>query len=135
VTRLLRHRIRKIDLLFALVAPLLGILAALSTDRWCEGMEAGAQELRKSKEDLVRSAGLLDLHYRIYSRVGERAWENEVKPDFLMAITYATANSTGNPLPESRDVVEWVRANPSRARHLLEAAERAHLLRVGLLPP
>lgn len=126
MTRFYRLPFGKVDLLFVLAAPLTGVLCAFSTERWMDGLESGRVDLERSREDLVRSAGLFELHNAVYSRVGERAWENEVKPDFLRALTYATIADTGDILPEAQDIVFWVRKNPARAREMLERAEAAH---------
>jgi len=54
--------------------------------------------------------------------VGERVWEEQVKPQFLSDVTWATVRATGNLFPDARDLIDWVRANPEEARRLLKAS-------------
>ena len=112
----------KIDLIFVAVAFLIGVLIAYSIGRWIKSSDQGTAEMKLAKEELIRSAGLFDLHNRIYSEVGDQIWRERVRPEFMGAITYETVLATGNFLPDWRDVVEWVRENPERARDLLRAA-------------
>jgi hypothetical protein len=110
---------KKIDLLMTTVAIFLGMLTAYSSQCWMDGAEHGKAELRAAKEELVRSAGLLELHNQVYSKVGEHAWEAEVKPAFMSHITYATIRETGSIFPTATQVVEWVRTHPQEARRML----------------
>src|ERR1043165_7745942 len=92
----------------AIAAPLLGLLIAWSTGQWLDGLDQGTQQLDQSRQALVQSAGLMDLHNQVYSQVGETTWETRVKPDYLSAITRETIAATGNPMPSSQNVVDWV---------------------------
>lgn len=93
-----------------------------SVDRWFAAADRGREELATAKRELLVSAGLDALHHKVYAKVGERAWKDEVRPAFMSAVTWETVRATGKPLPEWEDIVAWVRANPQRARQLLEAA-------------
>lgn len=110
------------EIVVLLVALLAGVGSAASLDRWHAGLERGSVETVGAKEELLASADLRKLHHRIYEAVGERAWEERVKPDFLMAITAATVRETGDLFPDWRDVVGWVRRHPEEARRYLEGA-------------
>jgi len=99
-----------------------GMLAAWSTDQWLDAAELGDAEYQRLKIEFLNSADLMRLHNEIYQQVGERVWEEQVKPRFLSDVTWATVRSTGNLLPDARDLIEWVRANPEEARRLLKAA-------------
>lgn len=102
---------------------LIGILFAYSAKQWMNGIERGHSEVAKAKKDLIASAGFMELHNQVYSKVGPRRWEEDVKPRFMSALTYATIRDTETLFPEPRDVVTWVRAHPEEARRLLlEAA-------------
>lgn len=111
-----------IDFVLVVAALLVGALWAYSVGRWIEASERGVAEMKVAKEELIRSAGLFELHNRIYSQVGERAWRERVRPEFMGAITRETVLATGDPLPDWRKVVGWVREHPERARELLRAA-------------
>lgn len=117
--------IKRMDFVLAVIALPVGALSAASAERWMDASEKGAVEIRQAKRELLASAGLLDLHNSVYSRVGPAAWENRVKPAFMMAITCETVRETGNIAPDWRDVVAWVRSNPDRARQLMKDAERS----------
>lgn len=112
----------KISSAMVLLSILIGILVAHSTSRWMDGIERGTTEISVAKKELLLSAGLFDLHNAVYAKVGEARWERQVKPDFLSAITRATAWDTGDPFPSWRMVVDWVRDNPEDARRMLKDA-------------
>lgn len=113
---------KRADLVLGLCALPMGLLVAWSMDQWMGAEERGRAEILEAKRELLASAGLAKLHHKVYTQVGERAWEADVKPAFMSAITWETARATGNPLPDWREIVTWTRANPQRARQLLEAA-------------
>lgn len=117
-----RFRMKLIDVILATFGVLVGILGAYSADRWMRGQERGQIEIKKTKEELIASAGLFELHNAIYSKVGPYSWETEVKPRFMSALTYVTIRETGNLLPKPDDVVKWVRTHPAEARRMLEQA-------------
>lgn len=100
----------------------IGIACAVSAGLWMDMARDGEVEIRTVKQELVASAGLQEAHNAVYSKVGPMAWENDVKPRFMSAITYATIRESGNPIPEPMDVVRWVRAHPKEARRMLENA-------------
>ncbi len=114
---------KRIDVILAALALGTGPLMAYSANRWTEAVERGPAEMEAAKQELLASAGLMALHHKVYAEVGEREWEGRVKPAFLSAITWETVRATGNPLPDWREIVSWVRENPARARALLEAAK------------
>ena len=105
-----------------LVALSMGAFGAWSTDQWVEAAAQGDEEYQRLKNEFLNSAGLLQLHNEVHQQVGEKAWEDQVKPQFLSAVTYATVRDTGNLLPDARDLIDWVRANPDEARRLLRVA-------------
>jgi hypothetical protein len=105
-------------------AMLTGPFLGWSTAQWISAAEQGQLDGQRAKRDLIGSAGLFKLHNEIYSKVGPKAWESEVKPDFMSAITWATVRDTGNLIPEAQDVVEWVRAHPDEARTMLKGVSR-----------
>jgi hypothetical protein len=105
-----------------LLAVSMGAFTAWSTDQWIDAAEQGDSEYERLKREFLNSAGLMELHNEVYKQVGERAWEDQVKPQFLSAVTYATVRDTGNLLPDGRDLIDWVRANPEEARRLLREA-------------
>jgi hypothetical protein len=113
---------KRMDIALVLAALMAGPLLAISMGMWMDGCERGRHEVRQAKVELVRSAGLFELHNKVYTRVGEAAWCQQVKPDFMSAITWETVWSIGSLTPDWRDVVEWVRAHPERARALLRGA-------------
>lgn len=117
-------KIRRIEAAMFVASILLGALMAHSTHLWFDGMEKGSSKIHIAKKELLASAGLGKLHHTIYAKVGEDRWENQVKPDFLSAITRATVRDSGDPIPSWQMVVEWVRAHPSEARQMLENAAR-----------
>jgi len=117
-------KIRRIEAAMIVASILLGALMAHSTGLWLDGMERGASQTSLAKKELLASAGLAKLHHTVYAKVGEDRWESQVKPDFLGAITRATAREAGDPIPSWQMVVDWVRAHPSEARQMLENAAR-----------
>lgn len=113
---------RRVDVILCILALALGPLLAVSMGRWAHGAESGRCELLAAKQELMASAGLLELHNRIYEKVGERAWRERVKPEFMSRIIWETVRESGDLAPGWQDVVGWVRAHPERARGILEAA-------------
>jgi len=111
-----------LNLVLILAAVPLGAGAAWSTDKWMTGADQGTEDLNQFKKELLASAGLAQLHNDVYKQVGEKAWEERVKPQFMSSVTYATIRETGLLLPEGRDVIDWVRAHPEEARRLMWAA-------------
>ena len=105
-----------------LLALSMGAFSAWSTDQWYDAAAQGDAEYQQLKNEFLNSAGLMQLHNEVYKQVGERAWEDQVKPQFLSAVTYATVRDTGMLLPDGRDLIDWVRANPDEARRLLREA-------------
>lgn len=105
-----------------LMALSMGAFSAWSTDQWFDAAAQGEAQYQELKKEFLNSAGLMQLHNEVYQQVGERAWEDQVKPQFLSAVTYATVRETGNLLPDGRDLIEWVRAHPEDARRLLKEA-------------
>ena len=99
-----------------------GAVTAWSTDQWFEAAAQGDAEYQQLKSEFLNSAGLMQLHNEVYQQVGERAWEDQVKPQFLSSVTWATVRDTGNLLPDARDLINWVRSNPDEARRLLKEA-------------
>ena len=99
-----------------------GMLAAWSTDQWLDAAQQGDAEYQRLKREFLNSADLMRLHNEVYKQVGERVWEEQVKPQFLSDVTWAAIRDTGNLFPDARDLIEWVRANPEEARRLLKAA-------------
>lgn len=116
------QRPKRIDVILALGAALIGMMAAYSYNCWMDGFDRAPEEARKAKETLLGSGDLFKLHNSIYSKVGEYAWETHVKPKFMSEITYATILYTGNILPETEDVIGWVRSHPVEAHRMLVAA-------------
>lgn len=106
------------------IAFLIGLLAAWSTNEWFTLFDRGKVEAHQAKVDLIASAGLFELHNKIYQKVGDRDWKERVRPTFMSAITWETVRETGSLIPGPGDVVAWVRAHPERARKLLEDAAR-----------
>jgi hypothetical protein len=115
---------RRSDIVLTIIALLLGLFVAWSTNEWMTGIEHGKLEARKAKVELIAQAGLFELHNEIYTKVGPLAWENRVKPAFMGAITLETIRDTGDYLPDWRDIVNWVRAHPERTRQLLKEAAK-----------
>lgn len=113
---------KRADLVLGLCALPMGLFVAVSADRWLAAAERAPLEIAEAKRELLASAGLDRLHHKVYAAVGEQAWEADVKPAFMSAITWETVRETGDPLPGWRDIVKWARAHPQRARELLEAA-------------
>lgn len=111
-----------IDLALVGAAPFVGVLLAVSAGRWIDGWENGRREAAEARQELLQSAGLMELHHKVHAEVGEREWESRVKPDFLSAITRETAVANGDLAPSWRDVVDWTRRNPERARDLMRRA-------------
>lgn len=74
------------------------------------------------KKALLAEADLKKAHHKKYEEVGERAWEQTHKPDFMRAITLATVKDTFNLLPTAEDVIQWVRDHPEEARRLMDGA-------------
>src|SRR5262245_46328751 len=110
------------DLVLILAALPLGVASAWSTDQWLNAADQGEAQVQQLKKDLLQSAGLFELHNEVFAQVGERAWEDRVKPQFLSAVTTATVRDTGNLLPDGRELIDWVRTHPDEARRLLRAA-------------
>ena len=110
-----------IEVVFTSSALLVGFGTAVSTDRWLDMSERAPEDVRQLKLDLLREAGLMELHNKVYSKVGERDWEQRVKPGFLSAITWRTAKESGTWFPSSQDVIKWVREHPSEARSIMES--------------
>jgi hypothetical protein len=100
----------------------MGAFSAWSTDQWLDAAQQSEADTPRLKKEFLDSAGLRQLHHEIYQQVGEQAWENRVKPQFLSDVTTAVVRDTGNVLPDSREVIDWVRAHPDEARRLLKAA-------------
>ena len=73
-----------------------GAVTAWSTDQWLDAAEQGDAEYQQLKTEFLNSAGLMQLHNEVYKQVGERAWEDQVKPQFLSAVTYAAVRYTGS---------------------------------------
>ena len=71
------------------------------------------------KKMLLDEADLREVHHEVYARVGEKDWEERVKPAFLAEITLAAGRENGTLLPGSNEVLEWVRTHPDEARNLL----------------
>ena len=113
---------KRINVALVIAALLIGFATAWSTEQWLQAAERGEAEVPHLKEDFLKSAGLFELHNQVYSQVGERAWEDRVKPQFLSDVTYATVRETGKLMPEARDMIDWVRAHPEEARRLLQRA-------------
>lgn len=116
---------KRIDAILMLCAALIGILAAYSSNRWMAEFDRAPAVAKKAKEDLLACGDLWKLHHRICKKVGEHAWETRVKPKFMSAITYATIRETGNILPETSDIIQWVRAHPEESHRLLQEAAEA----------
>jgi hypothetical protein len=115
--------VKRIDIILFTLALGFGPLMAYSANRWMDAADRGRVEMETAKRELLASAGLMALHHKVYAEVGEREWEGRVKPAFLSKITLETVKATGNILPDWPEIVSWVRANPARARELLEASK------------
>ena len=59
------------------------------------------------------------LHNAIYVKVGEKRWAGEIKPALMGEMTRRTIRDTGNPFPDEKDVVEWVKTHPVETRDLM----------------
>ena len=114
---------KRIDIILFTLALGCGPLMAYSANRWMDASDCGRVEMETAKRELLQSAGLMALHHKVYAEVGEQEWEGRVKPAFLSKITVETVKATGNVLPDWPEIVAWVRANPARARELLEASK------------
>lgn len=110
---------KRIDTVLLTVALLVGVLCAVSMDRWMDGAERGRVQLAEAKRELLASAGLQELHNKVAAEVGPRAWKEHVRPEFVRRISIETARETGDFLPDWPDVVRWVRSNPKRAREIM----------------
>jgi len=98
---------------------LFGVLVALALSRPFPAPEA--RDTRETpRQLLLQEAGLEELHHRVYGQVGPEVWEYAVKPEFLRTLTMETIHDTGNPWPEERDVVAWVRGHPGEARRIMQ---------------
>lgn len=77
----------------------------------------GPAELKKK---ILEVAKIDRLHHEIHARVGEQRWESEVKPRFVEALYSNIVQDTGESFPSLEQVLNWLRANPDRARMFLE---------------
>lgn len=114
-----------IDFFFLPSALGIGALGAYSTGRWISAADAGTMQVRQAKKELIECGDLFKLHCGICEKVGRHTWETRVKPDFMMAITYATIRETGNPFPDWPDIVKWTREHPQDAHRFMEEAARS----------
>lgn len=113
---------KRIDAILMVCAGAIGVISAYSSNRWMSAFDRASIEVRIAKEELLTSGDLRDLHHRIYKKVGEYAWETRVKPRFMSDVTYATIRESGDILPETSDVINWVRGHPEEAHRLMVAA-------------
>ncbi|MEE8143148.1 MAG: hypothetical protein V3T77_08610 [Planctomycetota bacterium] len=113
----------KFKVLLFIAALIFGIAIQLFIRPWAEALPFG-QELELAKEELLNSAGLMEAHNLVYQEVGEKAWENSVKPAFLRVLVLRTVVDTWNLFPTWRDVVAWVRAHPQEANEILAQEKR-----------
>lgn len=60
-------------------------------------------------------------HHEVYAQVGEQVWEHVVKPDFMMALTIRIVLDTGNPVPSTREIQNWLFEHEAEAIRLLKA--------------
>jgi hypothetical protein len=118
------EKMKRIDLIIIPSAIGIGALLAYSTGRWISAADAGTIQVRQAKKELIECGDLFKLHCDICDKVGRHTWETSVKPDFMMAITYATIMETGNPLPDWPDIVKWTREHPEDAHRIMEEAAR-----------
>lgn len=110
-----------LPVLMGLAAPMVGIAAARSVEKWLQAVEHGQQEVQRAKKELISSADLFELHNKVHAKVGSRDWEARVKPEFMSAITRRTVQETGNLFPSLQDIIQWVRAHPEEAREIMQS--------------
>lgn len=112
---------------------LFGGLAGMSSLRGCPVLD-GPGEARAAvgdlKSELLDQADLWRVHNDVFASVGQREWEDHVKPHFLSAITWRTIADTNKMIPTEKDIVNWVRGHPQEAREILiELGRRASVRR------
>lgn len=114
-------------------------LAVYSEGEWREESAATGTPVpvEDLKRDFLADPGLNQLHHAVYERVGERYWEEFVKPRFLQRVTSRVLQEEGNLFPDGGDVSHWVRRNPEQARRdLLEASQASEIwIGAATLPP
>jgi len=62
---------------------------------------------------------IIALHHHIYAQVGERTWEESVKPLFYQTLLLRTIEDTGDPFPTPAQVLEWVRTHVAETEDIL----------------
>lgn len=60
-------------------------------------------------------------HHEVYAQVGEQVWEQVVKPDFMMALSVRIVRDTGNLVPSTREIQDWLYDHEAEAIQLLKA--------------
>lgn len=115
-------RLKRSDGVLIILAFCAGLLFALSTQAWYEGIARGQKDVIQAKVDLMKDRALYRRHNEIYSKVGDLAWRDTVKPEFMSRLTWKTVMDTGSLLPSAQDIVSWVRLHPKDALQLLDEA-------------
>jgi hypothetical protein len=99
-----------------------GLLAAWSFARWDQLIQEAPARAAEEKAAALEAGELTLLHHVIHGKVGEKRWENEVKPEFLKRLTARVVQDTGNPFPDSAAVNDWLRTHRDEAKKMLEDA-------------
>lgn len=74
-----------------------------------------------SSLNLVLPKELDRAHHEVYAEVGEQLWEQVVKPDFMMAVSVRIVLDTGNLVPSTREIQDWLYDHEAEAIQLLKA--------------
>ncbi|MBI4575047.1 MAG: hypothetical protein HY722_02155 [Planctomycetes bacterium] len=80
------------------------------------------QSVRKLYGKLAKAGDLIHEHMGVHEKVGEEAWEADVKPGFVGSMIKRFLAEGGDPLADPAILAEWARQHQDVAREALHRA-------------
>lgn len=96
-----------------------GVLMMYALGRWID-TPAESYTADDFKRAFIEAGAITQLHNEVYASVGEKAWEEIVKPSFIMNMTMRVALDTNNVLPGPDDLIKWASDHPDETREMLQ---------------
>lgn len=85
------------------------------------GFEPAPAAYEELKRDFIAAAGAGQLHNEVFAAVGERRWEDNVKPAFVQWVLTNSTADLGTPVPTDEQLLQWVRDHRAEAQDYLRS--------------
>jgi len=96
-----------------------GIISAASLSEWFSITGEHPRAVIKEFAQQLPPEVIVE-HHNVYAKVGEKLWEENVKPEFARAMILKTIADTGDVIPSTNVINNWIREHSKDAKNSLK---------------